>query len=642
MATAAQEQLSRILKQPSIRYQVTFNYTPLTWDTDEPNNPAYTSPIRGNGGLPVDLASKITDWDIQERVRQLSASLRLTFREDVNDEEMRAIQYNDLIEVYLTVSGGGEKQTIQLGTFLVDRVEIEGDEVGMWVLDARDVAKMLTRRRYFGNLKPTRIRIPTESGYVTLTKNDKAGLDYIEFFHDPGGSNLLDRTINWCHLPKPIFKVSETSETFLPDGENAKVIFGDGLVRIGREWFNDKVGTNNTLQVAYYRYALWEDTFANPDYDLNSPTEIIQELADWGGFQTNDPGGLLYIESIDSATYPLPFDRVITTEGTDRTHDAAGGDDFTGVSLYMGCHGRRFPAIHWSLATPSSHPEWGSNVYRYYYWNGAGWIEVTPSEDTTDDLRQSGFVAWFNQDLSSWAKNVPIEGLPEAYYIRILPSNPAYQPTVSYVMAGHPIQCQDIRVATDDDLKPHNVLDRIVKPAVPPNYRWGATRQGNFVAVLDVENVANPDFTLDEDSRISITYDQPHEDDIRSLIIYRGQSRERTNAALAMNGATISNLQDVGEETITFSNLINGDPSSVANLNNIFGEGSLPTPEADLLRINLGGIDANLDIREVNVTSHTSDDPISLSGLGVWPAFESAVTDNSDSTSWDVSKIRIW
>lgn len=633
MPSAVQQKLGRILKRASVEYQARFVWTALTWDTDTPYDPAYTPPIRAASS--IDLAPHVASWEATRRVRQLAANLTLTLKASLDDATLRQIDYNDLIEVSLIVSAGGEAVTVNLGAYFVDRIPEPAEEVGQageWVIEARDAAKLLQRRRYYGRLEPSRIRVPA-SGFVALSKQDKPGLDYIEFFHDPTGLDaVLSRTINWCSLPKPVFRVLETSESVVPDDENVRVLFGDGLVRIGREWFADNIGTNNTLQVAYYRYAQWEDTFGAA-YDLNSPMDIVLDMALWAGFQDTDPNALLYIERIDDVTFPMPFDKVFGHDGTDHTDDAATGGDIAGANLYLGVLSRRFPAVHWSLKTAATHSD-TTPQFCYDYWDGAQWVEITPDQDTTDDLRQSGFVSWFGQDLSAWVVCQPLAVMPEGYYIRVRQLN-GIGVVSTLIMAGHPIQCQDSRLTTDDDLVPEDVLERLVRPSVPPNYRWEGTRTGGFAAVLDVANIADPDFELVDETRVSISPERPHEDDLKTVVTYRGQARERLNAALAQNGGACWNLVADPDEATTFYRLIDGNTRMAINFAGALG--TLPAAETVVFRIDLGCVRGEIDLREIRPYTQNADTPITITpGTGgvTWAdnAFGTAVTDDSDAT----------
>jgi len=645
MASATQERIRRILQQPELQYLVRFRLISLTWDTNFANHPSYVQPTKG---AETDITSYVQDWRVEKRIRQLCATLSLTLRADMDDATLRSFQISDMIQVWVDIAGGGESESLQLGTFLIDKVEPNEDPAapGTWLVECRDVMKLLQRRRYFGNLEPDKIEEPGGGAWVELVRVDPQGVDYYDFYD---GTDPVDHTVNWATLPKPLFRVKEDPTKFVvPDDENMRVLFGDGIVRIGKRWFHDMVGTNNHLEVQYYRWAMWEDLWTDPTLRMNTPRDIILDMAYWAGFRGSDDGGdankICYISpNIEDATHPEPADLAFDGGGTDRTADAAGqGSGIQlreGDYLYVGLRTRRFPALHWYLSSPSEHAA-TTTAAKVYYWDGAAWVEITPDFDGTQDLHQSGVWSWMDQDLSAWARGRYTATVPEAYWLRVeIVSGTGADLTASHILPGHPIQCGPIRISSADDQTPAEVLEQHVRPITPPNYRWRATADGALEARHDILQVGLPDFTIADETRLTVTPTVPHDDDIKTLIQYRGQARSRFNAALAANGGAFLNLDDPDEENQTYAWLGDGDASTVRDLGSVLASGvTLPK---QLFVIDLTGSRQRCVVNEFEPKQQLAYNGITITPgtAGVtWSDddYGNAVTDGSDSTSEDI------
>jgi hypothetical protein len=581
----------------------------VNWPSDAP---PYTSGNTATLDTPyIDITPRALSWSINSNRKSTGAVFSGTFAPDEYGDTGFSTDYNNYIEVYQRIkSASYDSGYLKLGTFLVDVSRANAEILpGDLALAARDPMKMMQRRAWTGLLEPDKI---THTD-VTLTRRYVSGMEYYEFYD---GASANNHTINWTPSPTAkLWTMNEsdmTKDRGLPvDGENVVVLAGLGLVRINKTWFDEEYTSKkaDTIVCTYHRYALWEDTFVGTYY-LNSPEEIIRTMAEYAGFQGFDSSLPFYINAIEPVTLPstptavYKYDGIYTDLTNEASNDATADVTFcevVGDALYIGVWEQKFAGIHYSLDV---NMDSGSIIHEY--WNGSTWIELTltaPNIDTTIGLTQTGFVSWRYTNLGDWERSVPHPSMIEAYWVRVrCGATPTIAPIATSVLPGFTVQCVTPRYTTNDDMKPLNILDRLVKSFVMPNYYWYCDENGNFNAT-HVYQQSSPDYTIN--TLVSADSDPIRDDQIFTTVYYRGRQADRFNAAAMINGGSIIVAPTLPTESLTLvgatERVIDGSLKKEFDMQ--YPSGSAPVEPQDILILRLAGTIEGAELYEVQFDS---------------------------------------
>jgi len=530
--------INSLVRQGKWQVEHRIYYYPMTWPVAEPPYSG-TYPTKGT---PTDLTPVVMDWGVENDMDAPISQGTLQIQDDEFGTYRALIDVRDLVTIEERWhSDSYSTNWKKVATMLTGKIKRNTE--GKWPvlnIELWSPIILLENRVYTGKLQPTRITVSRKQLGKDL---DQDNTSYILY----DGTNQSTRTINWDLTETPDLWINGEDDK-ISTGQGTITFSSDGLVRIDREWFDDKYGSGKEIDCAYKRFCIWEDTFGYPARELNSPEELVETMAKYGGFQSDDATALFYIaeqepvlyadtpaavwlSDISEGTYTDYTDSAIDDTSGDVPFAAANGD-----TLYVGSNYQRFCGLQVTLETVAS-DDLSCDID---YWNGSSWVNITPDIDTTEGFTQAvGFISWKNTDMSTWVRVNPGWKLPYAYYVRVrrVSATTTTTPVATTIVPAFSVQCSTDRYTYSDGKTPMDILEDVLRQVrlVPANYLWRCNEEGNLVVKHYVQTIP-AQYELNTVTGVEAT---PNDADAYVRVIARGRNPDRLNIASPRNGCRV-------------------------------------------------------------------------------------------------------